>query len=145
MSNLEKAHQLRFAKIILALAVVALLIIGLDRLPTTRSTSSTEASLATQTDAYGLRQQYNLAEAPADLATFCVLSGAIIKLEQKLNQRLQELAIPESEYEHAELYLSKDELARFESEANLATKLESVMLLAYPAELSQLQELFDFD
>lgn len=144
MSNPEKAHQLRFVKIVLAIALMVSLIIGLDRLPTTRPASPAEPP-SSQTDAYGARRPYNLAETPADFATFCVLSGAIIRLEQKLDRRLHELGVPESDYEHADSYLSKDELAQFESQATLAAKLESVMLRAYPAELLQLQELFDFD
>ena len=136
--NAEKSKQLRPLRIVLAVLVVVLFAIILNRLPTSKTTAT-----RTKTE---LEQSAEPSSDENDLLTeeksFYYLNGFLEILEAELEEKLVALGVPEEDFENVSEYFTKDELLELETKVTLASSLETDYVLATSSELSRLKTIF---
>ncbi|MBQ6130560.1 hypothetical protein IJI72_02655 [Candidatus Saccharibacteria bacterium] len=130
--------KLRPLRIFLALLVVVLFLLVLDYAPRVK-TSIHQVAPASEPPASS--ESANL---PVE-TSFLYLPGFSDLLETDLETRLVALGVPEEEFDRPEEYLDKDELFVLETRATLASELDANWVLATPAELETLRDIFSLD
>ena len=140
--NPEKSKKLRPLRIVLAILVAILIVLILNRLPT--SVKDRESGKQDVVDTTKQR------ETPED-AKYYYFSGFLELLEEQAEAKLKELGVPKEEYNNYAEYFTKDEIFALETKATLAANLEEVYVEADEAGLGKLQTIFqlgddyDFD
>ncbi len=129
----NKSEKLRPLRIALAILVVILFVIILDRLPTSRSSRANSTT------------SENAGEPVPEGKEYLFMSGFLDILEDMVINRLKELGIPEEEYEHVVEYLSDNELHEIEAKIKLATKLENVYVETAEDDKKTIKKIFDLD
>lgn len=131
--NSQKSKRLRPLRVVLAVLIAVLIVLVLDRLsapaknrPAQNTATSTATEVATSTN-----------------LSFYYLYGFSEMLDEDLEARLQDLGVPEEEYQNIGEYLSKDEIFELETKATLATNLEETYVAATKAEIAELKQIFD--
>lgn len=132
--NSQKSKRLRPLRIVLAVLIAVLIVLVLDRLsapaknrPAQNTATSTATEVATPTN-----------------LSFYYLYGFSEMLDEDLEARLQDLGVPEEEYQNLSEYLSKDEIFVYETKATLAAELEEVYVAASKTDLAELRQIFAF-
>lgn len=133
----EKTNSFRPLKVIIAIIVVVVAVIILDRLPTKRTyTKPTPVSM---------ESELKTEESDGSRKGYYYLSGLLERFEESLEARLNALGVPEEEYENIGDYLSKDEIFEAEAKATLAAELEEVWVYASPEDLYSLKDIFNLE
>ena len=127
--NPEKSKHLRPLRIILAVLTVVLIILILDKLPTSRAN-------VVKSSGTGVLSAEETSE------KFYFMTGFLDHLESSLERRLEELGVPEEEYENIAEYLSKDEIFEIETKVTLASELEGNYVEATEDDLDSLRKIF---
>ncbi len=130
--NPEKAKKLRPLRVCLAILIAVLIVLILDRLPT--SVSNRQSNQETE----------NVSTVPEGYKYY-VFNGFIDVLETQTEKRLQELGVTEEEYDKISEYLSKDEIFELETKLTLATELESTFVEANESDIEALRKIFNLD
>jgi len=126
----EKSKSLRPLRIALAVLVVILFIMILDRLPTSRRTKTTSSSGTGDTSEISNQDFY-------------YFTGFLEQMEEDLEKRLSDLGVPEEEYGNAGEYLSKDEIFELETRVTLVSNFQSNYVYATESDLARLREIFN--
>ena len=128
--NPEKSRKLRPLRITLAVLVVILFILILDRLPT--SVNSRPSAVETEVET----------NVPLEEAKYFHFTGFVDIIEDKLQARMQELGVPEEEYSKVSEYLSKDEIYEIECKVDLAKKLSESYVEVDDESIAELKKIF---
>ncbi|MBR5389142.1 hypothetical protein IK146_01105 [Candidatus Saccharibacteria bacterium] len=135
--NPEKSENLRPLRIILAILVVILAILILDRLPT----SVKNRSINKDSDG-----QSTMSGDPApEGSTYFYFYGVLDELEAQTETKLKKLGVPEEEFENVAEYLSQDELVVLSAKANLVANLEKSYILSDEGDIETLMEILEYD
>ncbi len=133
--NPEKSKQLRPLRIILAVLIAILLVLILDRLPTSvKDRPSQNSSMQGTTSGQPAPEGSN----------YYYFSGILDILEEQIEVRLDELGVSEDDYEKIEEYFTNKELLELEARVTLAGNLENIYVLASEDDASKLRKIFDF-
>lgn len=144
MLNPVTAKKLRPLRICLAVLLVILFVLVLDRLPTSKTVVKTTTASASTSESND-----NANDTPLDFSSasyfFCSFTNLLDLLEDNLEARLTALGVLEEEYKNAEEYLSSSDLTEIEAQATLAAKLETTSVEASRSDLARLQRIFNLD
>ena len=125
----EKSRKLRPLRIVLAVLIAVLLVLILERLPTSVKDRTTSSSQTTGTPA-------------PEGSKYYYLNGLLDILENQTEDKLRALGVPEEEFSNVGEYLSKDELFIIETKATLASSLEETYVEADEAGIAELRTIF---
>lgn len=134
--NPEKSKKLRPLRVALAVLIAVLLVLILEKLPTStknrpENNQATTKETETQTTSKDVEYYH--------------FSGLLDLLEAQTEQRLKDLGVPAEEYQNLGEYLTKEEIFTIETKAALAAYLDGVYVEASEKELSELQTIFNID
>ncbi|MBQ1528164.1 hypothetical protein IIZ77_00780 [Candidatus Saccharibacteria bacterium] len=135
--NPEKSKKLRPLRIALAVLIAVLIVLILDRLPTSVKDRETNQN-QTQT-------QNNWSAEPSSAKThvyYYYFNGFLELLEDQTEEKLQKLGVPKEEYKNVSEYLTKDELFELETKATLAANLEEVYVETTDDGVKELKKIF---
>ncbi len=128
--NPEKSKRLRPLRITLAVLVVILIILILDRLPT--SVNDRPSSVETNVGV----------DVPLEEANYFLFSGFLDLIESQTEAKLKKLGVPEEEYQNIAEYLSKDELYEIECKVTLAARLSESYVEVDDESIAELKRIF---
>lgn len=129
--NPEKSKQLRPLRIVLAILVAILIILILDRLPTSVKDRPENTQSTTK----------EVAQLPEG-AKYYYFDGFLEILETQIEEQLKNLGVPQEEYQNLAEYLTKDEMFEIEAKVTLAAYLDSDYVVADALSLNKLQTIF---
>ena len=75
--------------------------------------------------------------------TFYYFYGTLDELENQMEDRMEQLGVPEEEYQNAAEYLSKDELIILSAKVTLAANLDDSYILSRSEEIDALQDILE--
>ena len=140
--NPEKSKQLRPLRIILAILVAVLVVLVLDRLPTSVKDRDNSANTA--------RNQNDSSAGPSSAnsdaktgVSYYYFNGFLDILESQTEEKLQALGVPEEEYKNAVEYFSKQEVFELETKVTLAANLEEVYVETTEEGIAELRKIFN--
>ena len=128
--NPEKSKKLRPLRIILAILIAVLIILVLDRLPTSVKDRPTNSSTTSGQPA-------------PEGSNYYYFYGFLDILEEQLEDRLRRLGVPEEEYKNLTEYLSKEEILELEAKITLASAIENVYTLSDGINIDKLRSIFN--
>ena len=128
--NAEKSKKLRPVRILLAVLVAVLMVLIL----TNTSKPKTSAANHEETEAEENTEKI-----------FYYVSGLFNFAEQKIEEKLKSLGVPEEEFENPSEYLSKDEIFELETKSDLAARLDETFLEIDEKGKKDLETIFEFD
>ena len=132
--NPEKSQKLRPLRIILAILIAVLIVLILDRLPTSVKNRANQ----------GTSEQRSTSGEPApEGSNYYYFSDLLDILEEQFYNKLEELGVSEEDQQNVEEYFTKDELIRLEAKVTLATNLENTYVLSDEDNINKLREIFD--
>ena len=132
--NPEKSRKLRPLRVVLAVLIAILIVLVLDRLPT---------SIKDRPVSQDSSEQSNSGAPAPEGSSYYYFYDLLDLLEEQTEDRLRALGVPEEEYQNIAEYLSKDEMLELEAKATLAANLESTYALANEADIAKLQDLLN--
>ena len=136
--NPEKSRQFRPLRIVLAVLIATLVVIILDRLPTSvKDRESNQNQAQTQND---WSAEPSSAKTDVD---YYYLNGFLDILEDQTEEKLCKLGVPEEEYKNVSEYLTKDELFELETKATLAANLEEIYVETTADGIKELKKIFN--
>ncbi|MBR3131217.1 hypothetical protein IKG31_01450 [Candidatus Saccharibacteria bacterium] len=133
--NPEKSKRLRPLRILLAILIAILIVLILDRLPTSvkdrpSQSHGEQASISGQPAPEGFSYYY--------------FSGILDILEDQIGAKLDELGVSEDDYGKVEEYFTEKEILELEARITLAGNLESIYVLSNEDDVNKLRKIFDF-
>ena len=129
--NPEKSRKLRPLRVALAILIAILIVLVLDRLPTSVKNRPTNDGA---TDG----------QPAPEGSSYYYFHGFLDILEDQTEDRLKELGVPEDDYENLAEYMSKDEIIGLEAKVILASKIESVYTLSDDDNIDKFRQIFGF-
>ena len=142
--NPEKSRKLRPLRIALAVLIAVLVVLVLDRLPTSVEDRETAQTQAQNQNDWSAEQSSASSEAKPGV-NYYYFNGFLDILESQTENRLIDLGVPEEDYANAAEYFTKDEIYELEVKTTLAASLEEVYVEATPESLVELKKIFELD
>ncbi len=140
--NPEKSKKLRPLRIVLAVLIAVLVVLILDRLPTSVKDRGTVQN-QTQNQNYQSAEPSSANSDPKTGVEYYYLNGFLDILESQTEEKLQALGVPEEEYKNAAEYFSKQEIFELETKVTLAANLEEVYVETTDDGVAELKKIFN--
>lgn len=128
--NPEKSRKLRPLRVVLAILIAILIVLVLDRLPTSvkdRPTSDGNTSSG---------------QPAPEGSSYYYFYGFLDILEEQTGDRLKELGVSEEDYQNISEHMSKEEINELEAKIMLASKIDNIYVLSDDDSLAVLRQIF---